>query len=110
MGESDHRWTAHPRQAQQGLRAPAAAPPPTPYVVGARLVDVPRLRAERATARPRPLPGPHWALPPAAWEHTGAMVRPYVAHLGAPHTTAPAGEAPPGQALTRARRLPDECL
>lgn len=39
---------------------------PTPYVVGARLVDVPRLRRQRQ------------APVEEAWERTGAMVRPYV--------------------------------
>lgn len=84
-----------PGRHRSAYALPAAPQLPTPYVVGARLFDVPRLRAQSATPPPRPLPGPRWALPPAAWEHTGAMVRPYVAHLGAPSRTAPGGEAPP---------------
>lgn len=57
---------------------------PTLYVRGARLVHVPRLPARVATTPPpvRPLPGPRWALPPAAWEYTGALVRPYAAPVG----------------------------
>ncbi|MFB6555766.1 MULTISPECIES: hypothetical protein [unclassified Streptomyces] len=81
-----------------GRHSSAYAPPavpqaPTPYVVGARLVDVATLRAQRATPPPRPLPGPHWALPPAAWEN-GPVGRPYVAHLGAPPPRTVPVEAP----------------
>lgn len=63
--------------------APAAPPTPrrrpTPDVWGARLVITRRHRRERHTPPVQPL---------AEWERTGAMVRPYVAHLG------PLGEAP----------------
>lgn len=38
----------------------------------------------------RPQPRAQW-FPPAAWEDTGAMVRPYVAHLGSAPRTARTG-------------------
>lgn len=55
---------------------------PPPYAWGARLVDAPRLRAQGVTAPRlvRPLPGPHWALPPANW----AAFRPYLRRSDAP--------------------------
>jgi hypothetical protein len=55
---------------------PRAAPAtPTPDVLGARLVTVRGVRP--ASPRPR-----DWEAE-EAWEHPGAMVRPYVAHLDA---------------------------
>jgi hypothetical protein len=72
----------HSRQAApQVPREPRYRP--TPYVVGARLVDVPRLRRQRqATAE-------------EAWERTGGLVRPYVLAHEAEQRTARTGEAPP---------------
>jgi hypothetical protein len=70
-----------PQEAPQAPREPRYAP--TPYVVGARLVDVPRLRRQRQ------------APAEEAWERTGAMVRPYVLAHEAERRVARAGEAPP---------------
>ncbi len=61
---------------------------PAPYVVGARLVDVPRLRRQR-----RVLPR-GWEAE-EAWEHTGALVRPYVLAHEAERGTARTDGAPP---------------
>ena len=69
-----------PQEAPQAPREPHYRP--TPYVVGARLVDVPRLRRQRQ------------APAGEAWEHAGAMVRPYVLAHEAERRTARTGEAP----------------
>jgi hypothetical protein len=69
------------REARQAPREPRYRP--TPYAVGARLVDVPRLRRQRQ------------APAEEAWDHTGAMVRPYVLAHEAERRTARTGEAPP---------------
>lgn len=79
----------HPRQAAP--QAPQSAPQaprerryrPTPYVVGARLVDVPRLRRQRQVRAEE------------AWELTGSMVRPYVLAHEKERRAARTGEAPP---------------
>lgn len=56
---------------------------PTPYVVGARLVDVPRLRRQPQVRAEE------------AWELTGSMVRPYVLAHEKERRAARTGEAPP---------------
>lgn len=75
---------------------PPVAPPGcpdahAPYVWGARPVDVPRLRVRGITAprAVRPLPGSHWALPPANWMAYRTM---------RPRTAPPDG--PPGAVCT----------
>lgn len=101
----------HSRSATRPV-APLAAPQapshrPSPDVWGARLVIVHRRRTERQ-ARPVQMPQPQaraeW-FPPRdweaeeAWEATGAMVRPYVALLGASPRSARAGaQADPWEA------------
>lgn len=75
-----HRRHAAPQVPQEAPPAPRERHyRPTPYVVGARLVDVPRLRRQRH------------APTEEAWERTGAMVRPYVLAHEAERRTAPTG-------------------
>lgn len=70
-----------PPKAPQTPREPRYCP--SPRVIGARLVDVPRLRRQRqATAE-------------EAWERMGAMVRPYVLAHEAEQRTVRTCEAPP---------------
>ncbi len=66
-----HATPVTPRRAQLPL---------FPYVLGARLITVRRLRAKVRPALPQPFRD--WEAE-EAWEPTGALVRPYVAHLGA---------------------------
>lgn len=61
---------------------------PTPHVVGARLVDVPRLRRQWLE------PSRGWVAE-EGWELTGALVRPYVLAHEAERRTARTDEAPP---------------
>lgn len=70
-----------PQEAPQAPREPRYRP--TPYVAGARLVDVRRLRRQRQTTAEE------------AWERTGALVRPYVLAHEAERRTAGTGQAPP---------------
>lgn len=87
----------HSRRAQARdvvQEAPQAAPwRLSPGVLGARLVVARRHRAERHTRHvqpPQPQGRAEW-FPPHPWEDTGAMVRPYVAHLGEAPRSARAG-------------------
>lgn len=68
---------------QGAPQAPREAHQPTLYVVGARLVNVPRLRRQRQASAGE------------AWERTGAMVRPHVLADEAERRAAHSGEAPP---------------
>lgn len=71
---------------------------PSPDVWGARLVTARRHRRERHAAPPQalqPQVRAQW-FPPAPWERTGALVRPYVAHLGeVPRSTRTGPQAGP---------------
>jgi hypothetical protein len=78
---------SRPAMPQEAPQAPPARL--APDVWGARLVTARRHRKEWHT--------PH-VEPRAAWEHTGALVRPYVAALG----------APPGDSRTGAQGNPWE--
>jgi hypothetical protein len=74
-----HARTDTPQEAPQAPRTRL-----TPAVLGARLVTARRHRAERAQGdawQPKPQGHAEW-FPPADWERTGALVRPYVAALG----------------------------
>jgi hypothetical protein len=74
--------SAHvPQETSQALPAP-----PRPDVWGARLVVARRHRPERHTGpaqASQAQPRAEW-FPPRPWEDTGALVRPFVAHLGDP--------------------------
>lgn len=76
-----HSSAYTPQEAAQAPREPHYRP--TPYVVGARLVDVPRLRRQRQ------------ARTGQAWERTGTMVRAYVLAHEAERRAARTGEAHP---------------
>jgi hypothetical protein len=69
---------------QEAPQAPREAQyRPSPYVVGARLVDVPRLRRRRQVTAEE------------AWELTGTLVRPYVLAYEEERRAARTGETPP---------------
>lgn len=83
-----HSRTATP-QAPPVARARRLAP----NVLGARLVAARRHRTGQPTGpvqAPQPRERAEW-FPPRPWDHTGALVRPYVAHLGEAPRSARAG-------------------
>jgi hypothetical protein len=73
----------HSRPATPPVVPSAPAPWLSPDIWGARLATARGVRQERQTPpvpSPQPQPRTEW-YPPAAWEHTGALIRPYVACL-----------------------------
>ena len=76
-----HSSAYTPQEAPEAPREPHYRP--IHYVVGVRLVDVPRLRRQQQAAAGR------------AWECTGAMVRAHVSAHEAERRAARTGEAPP---------------
>jgi hypothetical protein len=82
-----HSSAATPQEAPQAPRRR-----PTPDVWGARLVTARRTRRGRHAppVQAQPRPSRDWEAE-EAWEPVGAMVRPYVAHLGEAPRHAPTG-------------------
>jgi hypothetical protein len=90
----------HSRTATRPVAPPVPSERPSPDVSGARLVTARRTRGGRHAAPPQAQPrAPRDWEAEEAWEPMGALVRPYVAALGAsPRNERAGAQGAPGEA------------